>query len=130
MVRNAKSRRAGPRKRSGNLSIREVIEGLDKELKKLKDRRDARLASLQSKCKHKSIYEGEYKEQVYFDSLPTFRVCSDCGYAEEGWGCGYYLLNGEAIQVKRDFAQKHVLKWNSQTEMNNKRFGRCESSEE
>lgn len=60
-------------------------------------------------CKHTRVYEGSYMSGL-FVTLPPYRVCDSCGYKEEGWHCGYTLLenakNREVIEVQRDFADR------------------------
>lgn len=82
------------------------------------------------KCRHPRAYvlEGEYEPAGTFGSADApFRVCTLCGYAEEGWGCGYWKLNFNGadftnIQLKRSSALKLVRDFWSQDRMNEKRF--------
>lgn len=53
------------------------------------------LAELQTACAHplSEVVEGEYRPDPWGNnSTPPFRVCKLCGYAEEGWHCGYWKL--------------------------------------
>lgn len=47
---------------------------------------DLLLDTLIAACPHKREYIIEARR------TPPYRVCMYCGYAEEGWGCGYSLL--------------------------------------
>lgn len=69
---------------------------------------------LQINCPHNNVVEGTfYPEESSLHSLPPFRVCTECGYAEEGWGCGYSFLedkeNREIKNVSREKAKNYVL---------------------
>lgn len=68
------------------------------------------LINFQVSCKHSQVIEGEYSPGKFFGSLPPFRVCTRCGYAEDGWGCGYTMLNNDqnVEEVSRDEADKYV----------------------
>lgn len=49
----------------------------------------------QKGCEHpqEEIVEGEYVSDSWgHNHTPPFRVCKLCGYAEEGWHCGYWKL--------------------------------------
>lgn len=46
-----------------------------------------------SRCKHSKIAECNYGHREYSSSAPPARLCLQCGLWEEGWGCGYYVLN-------------------------------------
>ena len=52
-------------------------------------------------CGHGDVVETEYRKEIV--GRP-FRVCRDCGYAEEGWGSGYSFLDGNAEMVDRSVA--------------------------
>lgn len=59
------------------------------------NRADALLQRFQKKCKHpkRNVVETRFEETSYpCVASPPFRVCRECGYAEEGWGCGYWKL--------------------------------------
>lgn len=44
------------------------------------------IQSQQSKCKHKTIAECEYRpEGIVSYAQPPIRVCVDCGISEDGW---------------------------------------------
>ena len=74
-------------------------------------------------CKHpiSHIVQGEYipDDDSYFGnhSTPDFRVCKICGYAEEGWGCGYRRLRGsrkDVPEIHRHEARKFVKRMHYQ----------------
>jgi hypothetical protein len=46
-----------------------------------------------SRCKHSKIAECNYEHREYSSSSPPSRLCLQCGLCEEGWGCGYLVLN-------------------------------------
>jgi hypothetical protein len=66
----------------------------------LEQKADALLEQIQEVCPHpvESLLEAPY--QSYCESVsPPFRVCRLCGYAEEGWGCGYQKLGPNNYDV-------------------------------
>lgn len=50
------------------------------------------IALIQTVCQHKNLVECEYKDHGRFGYSPPYRMCTNCGLAEEGWGCGYTVL--------------------------------------
>ena len=73
------------------------------------------LVHTQISCTHPNIVEGAYKpEGILFGRTEApFRVCTCCGYAEQGWHCGYSFLNQKKGQeailtVTREAALKYV----------------------
>lgn len=55
---------------------------------------------------------------------PPYRVCTRCGYAEEGWHCGYWKLDDrkEIRKVSRDDAGKYIRRLMSQADLSKVRF--------
>lgn len=51
------------------------------------------IKQVQESCRHTDIAECEYEPGTYFAyAQAPWRVCIDCGLAEEGWGSGYGVL--------------------------------------
>ena len=104
-----------------------MIERLDAKIKKLEKQREETYAKSQKSCSHPAseVIEGEYKSGHYFTS-PPFRVCKLCGYAEEGWHCGYWKLSdGYIPSVSREYAMKYVIGGvRSQEDISKERFNR------
>lgn len=51
------------------------------------------IKEVQTECFHTDIAECPYESETAFCySQPPWRVCIDCGLAEEGWGSGYKVL--------------------------------------
>ena len=86
------------------------------------------------RCTHpvEHIIEGNYIPDNSWGgghATPPFRVCTICGYAEEGWGCGYYKLGPGVYDekiirtVKRREAEKFVTRRWSQEQMSKARRG-------
>lgn len=77
---------------------------------------------LQNKCKHTDVVE------TSLGTHPPFRVCRECGYAEQGWGCGYWKLNGPGPDTpqlpERVCSSLVTIRVLSQEEMNNVRYAR------
>jgi len=68
------------------------------------ERAKAKLLSVieecQTSCKHSSVVEAPYEPaSCYSSASAPFRVCADCGFMEDGWGCGYDAL--DVTSVKR-----------------------------
>lgn len=75
----------------------------------------ARLIDEQVECPHSAcdcLNANCVESKSGFDEpLPPFRVCANCGYAEEGWYCGYKFLahDGQEIPtMSREGAQSFV----------------------
>ncbi len=106
---------------------REALAKLDFKIQALKDLREAKLLIMQETCQHPTdeLLEVAYEPSMFFDARPPFRVCKLCGYAEEGWGCGYWKLNApreEIAQISREKARRdYVLKFYYQEEITKRR---------
>lgn len=111
----------------------EEVDKINSEIDYLKSERDYLVERLQDECEHpiKEVREVDYKSSNYGSSLRPFRVCLRCGYAEEGWGCGYWRLHrseygpvggGIIRNMDRDQAWKHVRTYLTQEKLNKKRF--------
>lgn len=74
------------------------------------------IQELQSLCTHplESVVEGEYESDPLggcWHSAP-FRVCRACGYAEQGWGAGFWKLSNNYSGVpmlQREEARKLIV---------------------
>ena len=104
--------------------FREQVEKMDKNIEKLKKDRDKFIKDFQAKCKHPPLMIRETPQ------TPPFRVCMECGYAEQGWGCGYWKLDHvpyDEVAEQRN-AIKYVLgRVHSQEELS-ERFSRRKDS--
>lgn len=97
------------------------IEKLDKQIEALKAKRKKQLQKTHTTCKHPidEVVDGKYRDG-YFGATPPFRVCKLCGYAEEGWNCGYWKLHKNKYdipQLDHDDAWKYVKEFHSQDDM-------------
>lgn len=66
-------------------------------------------AKVQLECSHPQVLEGDYRPSSSSNFAdPPFRVCCTCGFAEEGWSCGYTALGNTprrlVAHVNRDMA--------------------------
>ena len=90
-----------------------IFQKAKKNLNKAKESYNQARIRLQTECPHNQIVEGEYTPEGAFASgTPPFRVCTSCGYAEEGWGCGYSFLDDSGRDVKempRSKAMKYLI---------------------
>ena len=97
------------------------IDALKIERKKLDERIETLSTKLMSKCPHsfEALREADSASSSF--GTPPFRVCIDCGLAEEGWGCGYRKLGGGCYSgiptLPRDAARKYVRRYKSQRDM-------------
>lgn len=123
-----------------NDSGRSKRQLLKKQIALLKDERSAMSIKIEAletrlmdKCPHHydSLREGTFVSSGGFGSAtPPLRVCIDCGYAEEGWGCGYWKLStswelNDAIpKLTRDEAFKFVRRFWTQDMMDMVRFSK------
>lgn len=77
------------------------------------------------KCKHSKskVVEVNPTEYKFIENNePPFRICKNCGYAEEGWGCGYWKLDYENVPlVKRDSIE-FINEFNTQANLSSKRY--------
>lgn len=98
---------------------------IDKRIEALQNKMEA----LKKACRHPraAILEGRYASGSF--AFPPFRVCTECGYAEEGWGCGYWKLGKSNVpEVSRDEAMRHVQgDVLTQGEMSKNRYGHDET---
>ncbi|RKZ95081.1 MAG: hypothetical protein DRQ40_04490 [Gammaproteobacteria bacterium] len=64
------------------------------KLREAKENLKAARMEVQKSCEHpdEEVVEGKYEPCSYANATPPFRVCKLCGYAEQGWGCGYWKL--------------------------------------
>lgn len=85
------------------------FRGLEERFIAMKSEYERARVDAQLACVHEHLLEAPHYDGIVFNR-PPFRVCTDCGLAEEGWGCGYQILKGEAHDrgVTREFADVHV----------------------
>lgn len=91
-----------------------IFQKATKNLNKAKESYHQTRIRLQTECPHNHIVEGAYAQSSDHSTRgsPPFRVCTSCGYAEEGWGCGYSFLNDSSREIKeisREKARKYVI---------------------
>jgi hypothetical protein len=107
-------------------SPREVIAIAQRTADAANDALQDCIERMQSACKHSHYREADAYSWL-FGTDPPFRVCVDCGYAEEGWGCCYYRLGAGDYNLSyenRDEIRKLVIgKIWSQKELQDIRFG-------
>ena len=70
-----------------------VADSISVEIKTLKVKVEELISEAQSICEHPltSIRKGKQKSNSFTIYAP-WRVCIECGLAEEGWGSGYKNL--------------------------------------
>jgi hypothetical protein len=105
------------------------IKELEAELKKLTAQKEAAILALQNQCKHPKelSLDGDSVDSHFGGVLfRPMRVCRLCGYAEEGWGAGYWKLSKESgypatgatiPSLSHDEAWKHVRTFVTQDQM-------------
>ena len=102
--------------------MKERIRILDQEIKDKTAERDRLIKEHTDSCLHLEVYIVEGR---YTDYARPFRVCRMCGYAEEGWGSGYWKLKtkDEVPELGRDAAWKFVRRFLDQGEQSRLRRG-------
>jgi hypothetical protein len=65
-------------------------------------RLNAAVRRAQKTCKHLDLAECDYQSLNFGGALEPMRVCRSCGMSEIGWGCGYIVLEGKAVEISRD----------------------------
>lgn len=101
------------------MNVREQIAAIDAEIQDLREVREAIILKAQNECPHpkEEILEGE--------GSPPFHVCKLCGYAEEGWYCGYWKLEcRNAPRLSHREAFKYVLRFINNSKLADLRFSR------
>lgn len=100
------------------LAIQTHRDELEARIAILVAERDALQIEFMATCPHNTIIEGSFRDCIHGSADPPFRVCVTCGYAEEGWGAGYWRLTaGPQQDLVREIAWKHVRKYVRQKEM-------------
>lgn len=113
-----------------------------KEIRRIEQRETAQekrkaslIAKVQRLCRHpvSMLIEAPYSSSEFSSERP-FRVCRRCGYAEEGWGAGYWRL-GRGVysgvpELSRNEAQRLVRTFVSQDDMElYGRYGRARANQ-
>lgn len=75
------------------------LEYADQDITDAKERYVAVLEEVRALCKHETLLEAGWQEQMFFSSLPPLRICETCGVEEEGWN--FKVLTGRAYRVAR-----------------------------
>ena len=83
------------------MNLRRTIETIRKIELEITSECNATIQRLQGVCKHPKCVEGVAEISGGFGNRPPFRVCQECGYAEEGGACGYSLLSDRFVSVSR-----------------------------
>lgn len=89
------------------IGIRDAAEHGARTAKQLAE---ACTKEVQLACDHPidSVVEAEYSRGDYGDSQKPYRVCKQCGFAEEGWNCGNQVLEDFSVEMTQDQAYKYV----------------------
>lgn len=88
------------------------------------------ISDVQDNCAHGDVLEANYRPSGNgFFGEPPFRVCRDCGYAEEGWDCEYLKLGSLKLQsvpikVDRATAYQYVVKFMTRQMLTDSRAGK------
>lgn len=87
------------------MSISLNVKKLDKKIDKLQRQRNNLIVERIAKCSHPKNHVYEHR---LIDSPPD-RVCTKCGLSEQGWGCGYLLLEGyESDGIRKCSFEKYL----------------------
>lgn len=108
------------------------IETADEEVRLATERRKQTIDRIQAVCSHPAEAIVECESYGDYIVIPPRRCCLLCGYAEEGWGCGYWKLGAwgcsnylrEYPQVSRQVMQdKYIKRLLTQYDMRDSRYG-------
>lgn len=69
-----------------------ALEAAEKSLEKV-------IKVIQSRCKHLEVFECDFEGSDYGNHLAPRRLCCNCGFEEDGWGCGYGKLASAEVVV-------------------------------
>lgn len=79
------------KKRRLLIERKSLIKTLEQECRNLTE-------ELQKECAHEAIIESGYFHIV--GTFPPRRMCVICGLEENGWGCGYQVLDDDSKIIK------------------------------
>ena len=116
------------------------VDELQAEIDCLTRERNGTIEQLQAECDHPlaEVREIDYVPSKYGSTILPYRLCLRCGYAEEGWGCGYWRLcnskialeKGDPPGMKREESRKYIRTFLSQRQMSEMRFQEEEYGEQ
>lgn len=93
------------------MSFREDLAAIESEISAVVARKKALVQQAQAACPHPKhdVREGRYVGG--YCTRPPFRVCTHCGYAEQGWGAGYWKLPSDydVAELPREVAYRYVV---------------------
>lgn len=98
------------------------LEAMNAAIDEAERARDEYVKEVQSTCPHpeESIREGDM-DQRFGATVPPFRVCVECGYAEQDWHIGYWKLAPQTYsgipRLSPDEAQKYVARFFTQEDI-------------
>lgn len=67
------------------------LESIDSKIEALQKQRSELIKKTVESCNHPKdyIYELSYRDWGWMNPSAPWLICSECGYTEEGWGCGF-----------------------------------------
>jgi len=70
------------------------LDEIAAEMQAIQDKKLKLIKETIKSCSHpiECVRELPYQEGTWLASTPPWLICTDCGYTEEGWGCGYLKL--------------------------------------
>lgn len=119
--------------RSKRQKLKKLIAELKSQRAQLNNKVEQLETKLMTKCPHliEALREAKAVSSSW-SATPPMRVCTDCGYAEEGWHCGYWKLDTdygvEIPKLSRDAAFKFVRKFWTQNAMAELRYPNRQTS--
>jgi hypothetical protein len=94
--------------------VNESILEAEAEVKVAREKLRLARRKAQKSCEHppEEIVEGAYAPDSYGHyHTPPYRVCKLCGYAEEGWHCGYWKLGNGVYSGIPSLSRKEAWKF-------------------
>ena len=96
-------------------SVKQMRAAYMRAKKKIQEDRaklETKRIELQLACPHSDLMEVDYRSDPFggHNHSPPWRVCKDCGFAEEGWNCGYQVLRtrNEVPRVTRELGMSFL----------------------
>lgn len=96
--------------------IRQKRKTCEKEINEL-------ILESQLNCAHEKVVEAPYDKDAYYFHSPPFRVCEECGFAEQSWSCGNQVLRATSYYVTRDYAHEITVGKNWENHLFIVKFG-------
>lgn len=80
-----------------------ILRAAEDDVKRAQDDLARSRYAVTTICSHQTVGEAPHQRNDHVRNFPPLRVCMSCGLVEEGWSCGYLVLENElAYPLTRD----------------------------